>query len=146
MEKRFAFGKNWKRFVDYALDERRIEEAVKSLKEFMKISDFNGKTFLDIGCGSGLFSYAAYKLGAKEVISFDIDIQSVKCCELLKSRENNPKNWKVIHGSILDKEFIKKLPRADIVYSWGVLHHTGKMWQAIENAAKLVKPGGCFYI
>src|SRR5204863_6251832 len=34
----------------------------------------------------------------------------------------------------------------DIVYSWGVLHHTGAMWQALGNVAGLVAEGGTLFI
>ena len=46
----------------------------------------------------------------------------------------------------MDDEYMNNLSLFDIVYSWGVLHHTGDVWHAIENAASRVKPGGIFYI
>src|SRR5687767_14492573 len=101
---------------------------------------------MDIGCGSGVFSHAAYTLGASRIVSFDIDPLSVRCCELMKQRSSNPPHWDIRHGSILDPAFVRSLPKCDVVYSWGVLHHTGDMWTAIRNAASLVKPGGRFFI
>ncbi len=142
----FAFGKNWQSFLDHALNPGRIEEAVLSLQRFLGVASLEGKTFVDIGCGSGLFSLAAYKLGAAQIFSLDIDPDSVACTAELKRREGNPEKWTVTHGSILDKAFIDSIGQFDVVYSWGVLHHTGKMWQAIENACGLVQPGGVFYI
>ncbi|MBI4689943.1 MAG: class I SAM-dependent methyltransferase, partial [Nitrospirae bacterium] len=105
-----------------------------------------GMTFLDIGCGSGLFSLAAYRMGAKRITSFDLDPFSVRCCEYLKEKEGNPENWIISTGSVLDVSFLNMFEKADIVYSWGVLHHTGIMWQAIRNASNLVKPDGLFFI
>jgi len=142
----FSFGKNWQDFVKRYLTPERIKEAEKSLKDFTGLLTFKDKTFLDIGCGSGLFSYAAWRLGAKKIISFDIDVGSVRCCKLMREKAENPKNWQILRGSILNKKFLKKLEKANIVYAWGVLHHTGKMWQAIENSAKLVKLNGLFYL
>jgi 2-polyprenyl-6-hydroxyphenyl methylase/3-demethylubiquinone-9 3-methyltransferase len=142
----FSFGKNWQDFIRTSLTEERVSEAMKSLSEFLGMQRLDGLRFLDIGCGSGLFSLSAYRLGASEVVSFDFDPFSVKCCEYLREREGRPANWSVSEGSILDEAFLSTLGQADIVYSWGVLHHTGRMWQAIGNAAGTVRPGGVLFI
>jgi SAM-dependent methyltransferase len=141
----FSFGRNWQSFLK-CIDEPRIKIAEQSLLEFMSVEDLKGKTFVDIGCGSGLFSLAAYRLGAERIVSFDVDPFSVECCKYLQSNAGNPSNWVVETGSILDEQFVQTLGGFDVVYSWGVLHHTGKMWEAVENAAKLVNPGGLYYI
>jgi 2-polyprenyl-6-hydroxyphenyl methylase/3-demethylubiquinone-9 3-methyltransferase len=142
---RFEFGKNWAAFLR-ELDDDRISRAEESLKTMLKTQTLAGKTFLDIGSGSGLFSLAAKRLGAK-VRSFDYDPDSVGCTQELKRRyfENDPE-WTVQQGSVLDRAFLSALGKFDIVYSWGVLHHTGEMWKAIDNASTLVKPGGQFFI
>lgn len=142
----FSFGKNWQDFVHFHLTGERTAEAVRSLAEFLEVKRLDGLTFLDIGCGSGLFSLAAYRLGAKKIVSFDTDLFSVRCCEYLKEKEGNPENWVVAAGSILDEAFLRTLDKAAIVYSWGVLHHTGDMWRAIRNASSLAKPGGLLFI
>jgi 2-polyprenyl-6-hydroxyphenyl methylase/3-demethylubiquinone-9 3-methyltransferase len=142
----FSFGANWRWFLDQYMTDGQADEARESLSEFLGLSDLKGKTFLDIGCGSGLFSLGAHRLGAERVVSFDVDPQSVECCEHLWERAGKPDNWTVLSGSILDSAFVSNLPSADVVYSWGVLHHTGSMWEAIRNAAGLVPPGGYFYI
>ncbi|MEK6948743.1 MAG: class I SAM-dependent methyltransferase [Nanoarchaeota archaeon] len=142
----FSFGKNWQRYLKEAYNEKNVQLAKDSIKNFLGVENLNGKTFLDIGCGSGLFSLSAYQLGAKNVISFDVDKYSVECCEYLRDKVSKPENWQVYHGSILDDKFLATIPNADIVYSWGVLHHTGNMWAAIANAAKKIKEGGYFYI
>jgi 2-polyprenyl-6-hydroxyphenyl methylase/3-demethylubiquinone-9 3-methyltransferase len=142
---RFEFGKNWANFLK-RLDERRIQRAEKSLLDMLGLSSLQGKTFLDIGSGSGLFSLAARRLGAK-VHSLDYDPQSVACTRRLRETyfANDPA-WKVEEGSVLDDAYIRSLGQFDIVYSWGVLHHTGDMWRAIGNAAITVKDHGLFYI
>lgn len=141
----FSFGKNWQQYLKDSFNKKNVQLAKESIKNFLGVKNLKGKTFLDIGCGSGLFSLSAYELGAKNIISFDVDSYSVKCCNYLKSKVLNPKNWEIYHGSVLNKNFLSKLPKADIVYSWGVLHHTGNMWEAIENASSRVKDNGLFY-
>ncbi len=144
-KERFEFGKNWMSFLKN-LDEEKITQAEISLKEMLLVNDLQNKSFLDIGSGSGLFSLAAKRLGAK-VYSFDYDSNSYSCTKRLKDRYfNGDESWTVEKGSILDKSFIDKLGKFDIVYSWGVLHHTGKMWEALDNAGKLVKNGGLLFI
>jgi 2-polyprenyl-6-hydroxyphenyl methylase/3-demethylubiquinone-9 3-methyltransferase len=119
---------------------------MESLVNFTGFNTFKGKTFVDIGCGSGLFSLAAYKLGAKKIISLDVDTESVACCRKLFKREGKPSNWEVITGDVLSKEEMSRLGKFDIVYSWGVLHHTGNMWKGIANSCDLVKENGIFYL
>jgi 2-polyprenyl-6-hydroxyphenyl methylase/3-demethylubiquinone-9 3-methyltransferase len=144
-QNRFAFGKNWSRFLEN-LNEHRILEAEKSLKEKLNCVDLKGLVFLDIGSGSGLFSLAAYRMGAT-VYSFDYDQDSVECTKYLK-QQYAPKDdkWVVERGSVLDQDFLKKFGQVDVVYSWGVLHHTGYMYKAFENVAHLVKDGGALFI
>jgi 2-polyprenyl-6-hydroxyphenyl methylase/3-demethylubiquinone-9 3-methyltransferase len=141
-ERRFSFGKNWSEFLKHLAPER-VEEAKKSLIEFL--GSIEGKTFVDIGCGSGLFSLAAAQLGAKEVLSIDADEFSVGCANALKEKFNI-KNWTAKQGSVLDEKFIKGLGQFDIVYSWGVLHHTGDMYSAFNNVDFLVKQNGILFI
>jgi 2-polyprenyl-6-hydroxyphenyl methylase/3-demethylubiquinone-9 3-methyltransferase len=143
--KRFQFGKNWSRFLEL-LDDKRIEGAVASLQNMLGVEALAGRTFLDVGSGSGLFSLAARRLGAR-VHSFDYDPQSVACTAELRNRYfPHHDGWDVEGGSILDSTYLAGLSRYDVVYSWGVLHHTGEMWRAIENASRLVRPGGLFFI
>jgi len=142
---RFEFGKNWSRFL-VELNDRRIARAEESLREMLEIADLSGKTFLDIGSGSGLFSLAARRLGAR-VHSFDYDPHSVACARELRSRYfAGDQEWTIEEGSALDEEYIKSLGTFDVVYSWGVLHHTGDMWRALENAQLPVRAGGKLFI
>ena len=141
----FGFGENWARFLT-SLTDQQIEQATHGVRALLG-RDLRDKTFLDIGSGSGLSSLAARRLGAARVYSFDYDPQSVACTQELRRRFfPGDAAWTVSQGSVLDQAFLATLGQFDIVYSWGVLHHTGRMWVAIENAARLVRPGGLFVI
>lgn len=142
---RFAFGENWSRFLT-ELDDDRIHQAEQSLCDMLKVKTLQGKRFLDIGSGSGLFSLAARRLGAT-VHSFDFDPQSVACTNELKIRyfPSDPQ-WNVEQGSALDEKYISGLGRFDVVYSWGVLHHTGQMYKAFLSVIPTVATNGQLFI
>jgi SAM-dependent methyltransferase len=137
----FAFGENWS---DYAttIDEPRIASAVENLQRMLDRRDLKGVSFCDVGCGSGIHSLAALRLGAGPLLALDIDPKSVETCQkvLAKFAPASPASVKVGSAFQIDQVADK----FDIVYSWGVLHHTGDMWTAIKNVATLVKPGGYY--
>ena len=142
---RFAFGRNWQRFLRI-IDETRIERAEQALATMLRESTLAGKRFLDIGSGSGLSSLVARRLGA-QVHSFDFDPDSVACALELRRRyfPGDPA-WKIEQGSVLDEAYLASLGTFDIVYAWGVLHHTGRMWDAIDAATRRVGPSGKLFI
>lgn len=143
--KRFEFGANWSRFLS-VLNDERIAQAEKSLCNMLGVRDLLGMTFLDVGSGSGLFSLAARRLGAT-VHSFDYDPKSVACTRELKQRYfPHDSLWTIEEGSALDRDYLSRLGQFDFVYSWGVLHHTGAMWEGLGNVVPLVASGGRLFI
>jgi len=126
---RFQFGENWSRFLS-TVDERKISHATDRLYEL--VGDLTGKSFLDVGCGSGIHSLAAIRLGASRVLSFDYDAQCVACANEMKRLYAPLANWTSQQGSALDADFVCSLGKFDVVYSWGVLHHTGAMWRSLD--------------
>jgi SAM-dependent methyltransferase len=143
---RFAFGKNWASFIEHHFDDERVAITQTHLLKFLGRGSLEGLTFLDIGCGSGLHSLAAYRAGAARVISFDYDHMSVGTTRKLRALAGDPENWQVLQGSVLDADFMAGLGQFDIVYSWGVLHHTGDQWTALKHAAARMGAGGLFYV
>lgn len=140
-EDRFAFGANWKKFIAH-IDEERIQASIRDLRRLIQEETLDDKAFLDIGCGSGLSSLAAHRLGAR-VHSFDYDPNSVAATTAVRDRfAAHGRQWVVEQGSALDDGYMRALGCYDIVYSWGVLHHTGDMWRACDLAAKAVRDGG----
>lgn len=144
-DNRFAFGKNWARFLK-TIDEGRIQSAIDDLVTMLEVDSLAGRTFLDIGCGSGLMSLAARRLGAA-VHSFDYDTDCVNCARELRRRYfPNDGQWSIEQGSALDRPYLESLGSFDIVYSWGVLHHTGQMWEALNNACLPVEANGQLFV
>lgn len=142
---RFGFGKNWKSYIQ-TLTSESIAESRKAIVESLGRSDFNGVRVLDIGSGSGLSSLAFLEMGA-DVTAFDYDQDSFECTmSLLTEKAPSAAKWRALQGSVLDVEFMRSLGTFDLVYSWGVLHHTGAMWRAMDNTALAVKDGGILLI
>ncbi len=141
---RFEFGKNWESF-SFLIDEEAVRKAEDRMALFLGNRDLSGRTFLDVGCGSGLHALVALRFGAKEVVAIDVDPDSVSTAGTVLERNWPGTNKTVRQVSVFDLEK-ERFGEFDIVYSWGVLHHTGDMNRAIETAAKHVKPGGLFAV
>lgn len=142
--RRFEFGANWSRFLA-SLSEPQIEIATDALRN--KLGDLSGLSFVDVGCGSGLSSLAAMRLGAARVHSFDYDPQSVACTLELKRRYfARAENWTVEEGSVLDDEYLARLGKFNVTYSWGVLHHTGAMWRSLDNVSTMTGLGDRLFV
>jgi SAM-dependent methyltransferase len=143
----FSFGENWASFSQ-GLSEERIQQAIQSLVILFGESTLKGTSFLDIGCGSGLFSIAAARLGARKILGVDVDPLSVETSRRNAARwlKANDIEISFCQGSVLDENDVTAWGTFDVVYSWGVLHHTGNMWKALENASRTVKPNGWFVV
>jgi 2-polyprenyl-3-methyl-5-hydroxy-6-metoxy-1,4-benzoquinol methylase len=137
----FSFGANWRKFLA-TLTDQQIAEARRSLISSFAGNPIAGEAFIDVGCGSGLFSLGAIQLGCPRVVSIDVDPDALHCAQQLRDRFPSPAEWKIRSGSVLDEAFLRSLGTAPLVFSWGVLHHTGSMWKAISNTLTLVQPGG----
>jgi 2-polyprenyl-6-hydroxyphenyl methylase/3-demethylubiquinone-9 3-methyltransferase len=140
---RFSFGRNWQKYLD-DLPAGAADTMQAYVADWLG-SDLKGLHVVDIGSGQGLTSLSVFRLGAS-VVSFDLDPHSVAATRRLRESAGNPDSWRVERGSILDATFAGGLGTFDVVVSWGVLHHTGSLWVAIDAAAGLVAPGGRLWI
>jgi SAM-dependent methyltransferase len=142
----FDFGKNWADFVDKHFSEERVRIAQQHLLGFLQLPDLTGKRMVVIGCGSGLHSLAALRANAGELVSFDYSADAVATTRRLHALSGSPAHWHIEQGSVLDQPYMAGLGKFDIVYSWGVLHHTGDQWTALRHAAECVAPSGVLYV
>lgn len=139
-EQHFAFGENWLNFSK-KINEATIRSAEKEFNKLIWPDVIKGKRFLDIGCGSGLHSLIALIQGAGEVFAVDIDPVCVQTTRQVLSEQYDKNNWRSEEISVFDLTE-EQFGTFDIVYSWGVLHHTGDMHQAISKSLNMVSPGG----
>jgi SAM-dependent methyltransferase len=138
----FDFGSNWEEFSKRRVDRRRLELACESLQSLLEKRSIAGKSFLDVGCGSGLFSIAAHQLGATKVVGIDVNPH---CIEISQANRDLLAPGAAIEfhiASVLEPEELKRFGSFDLVYAWGSLHHTGSMWNAVHNVSRCVAPKG----
>lgn len=138
-KKHFAFGKNWDSYSQQ-IDSSHIESATSKLVDLIQLGNLDGMSVLDIGSGSGIHSLSLMMLGCEDLVAIDFDLDSVETTKRVLSLGTFQGKYQVFQADIL-----KTIPEIegvtfDLVYSWGVLHHTGQMMKAIENALKFVKP------
>jgi 2-polyprenyl-6-hydroxyphenyl methylase/3-demethylubiquinone-9 3-methyltransferase len=138
----FAFGRNWASYSTI-IDDARVAQAEDGLARLLGKDRLAGTTFLDIGCGSGLHAVAAARLGAARIMAVDLDPVAVETARavLRQYAPQTPADVRQVSVFELSPETSGTF---DIVYSWGVLHHTGAMHEALQRAAQMVAPGGHF--
>lgn len=143
----YSFGKKWLHFLRWDLNEKACRKSQEGLLKLLCTDSLAGKVFMDIGCGSGLASLAALRSGAAKVVAWDYDPDSVAASMFLRKKFGYTEDqWSVQQGNVLSKEFVQSLPEVDIVYSWGVLHHTGDVWKALSHVDIPLKSDGILVV
>lgn len=138
------FGKNFRDNLLADYNEDRLKETKEFICSYLEVKTLQGKTFLDAGCGSGVFTLAASLLGAK-VTSFDIDDIALENTKTLIS-QYHINNVNLLKGSVLDKNFITNIGKFDFVLCWGVAHHCGEMWRCLDLISDTVKMEGKLHL
>ena len=136
----FAFGENWASYAAL-INDAAIAESKRGLLKLIPHEQLQGRSFMDIGCGSGLHALAAAELGVGRILAVDIDPVSVETTRKVLSTRAASVPWQAENVSVFDLD-PSRFGTFDIVYSWGVLHHTGDMWAAVRKAAAMVAPRG----
>ena len=142
----FDFGKNWASYTDKVMDPKRVDAAVDSLNMLLAGESLSGRSFLDVGCGTGLFSAAATSLGARPILGIDVNPLCVEVSRRNQDTYGAKTEARFQTLSILDDAGVRAIPPFDVVYAWGSLHHSGRMWDAIRNTASRVAPAGTFIL
>lgn len=102
---------------------------------------FAGRSVLEVGCGGGRWTYALQRLGC-QITAFDASGEAV---EVVRQQVAQPPT------QVLQADLFSLPPELaacpyDLVFAWGVLHHTGDTCQALHTIAGLVKPDGVLYV
>jgi SAM-dependent methyltransferase len=128
--------RNWRENVDkFILDELQMTR-----------EQIRGKRVLDAGCGQGRWSYGFIKLGAT-VRGIDTSVSAIKYANEHLKRTTPPARFCVLN--VLDERQLSKVfnnAEFDIIWCWGVLHHTGDPEKGFDNLVKLLKPGGTIHL
>lgn len=138
----YQFGENWSSYSETITDDA-VAEAENGLLKLLTVEELQGRRFMDIGCGSGLHALAALRQGAATVYGVDIDKNSVETSKRVLERFAAESDCKIENVSVFDLKYPEG-DAFDIVYSWGVLHHTGALDAALRKAVEMVAPGGLF--
>jgi SAM-dependent methyltransferase len=120
---------------------RDIEQAKDRLEpyvhEFAEFSRWQDRDVLEVGCGVGTDSARFARHGAR-ITALDLSATSVALAQERLDREG-------LDGAVLRAD-AEALPfpdsSFDLVYSWGVLHHTPNTEQAIREVKRVLRPGG----
>lgn len=120
-------------WTDYPLE---LKGVLKHLEELFP-EGVKGKRVLDGGSGSGMVSVAFALMGA-DVTGVDI---TPKCVENgYKRAEHYGVKCKFINESLVTLDLSNE--HFDIIYSWGVLHHTEDARQSFFSLARHLREGG----
>ncbi len=110
---------------------------------FYSPEEVKGKTVLDAGCGTGVFSIIFARNGAAKVTGIDISPGSLGTARGLKEKfglaNAEFQQQDMLHLSFRDASF-------DIVWAWGTVHHTTDPLGAITELIRVLKPGGSLFL
>tara|TARA_Y100001968_G_scaffold332789_1_gene392263 strand:+ start:3321 stop:4262 length:942 start_codon:yes stop_codon:yes gene_type:complete len=144
-----SFSKQWDTYKEgrALLTDPKFKNNVTKIlcKEELLVDEswFKGKKVLDAGCGNGRWSYGFAKMGA-DITCIDINQSAIE--ETKKALVSFNVNKTFIQTSLEDLPNHLNDETFDLVFSWGVLHHTKKFNQSFENICRYCKEQGLLYL
>ncbi len=93
---------------------------------------------LDAGCGTGVCSLALAERAGR-VVAFDLSDGSLRTARRL-AEGAGAERFTFAQGSLLQLPF--RDAAFDLVWSWGVVHHTADPARALDELARVLRPGG----
>jgi 2-polyprenyl-6-hydroxyphenyl methylase/3-demethylubiquinone-9 3-methyltransferase len=136
----YSFGKNWLEYSQ-SINSIHVDHVTSDLSRLLNLKDLTQKSVLDIGCGSGVHDVGFYQLGCRNLTAIDYDQDCITATNQTLEKFCPGSGYKILQGDILSSK-TQSLGKFDIVYSWGVLHHTGNLLEAICKASTLVAREG----
>lgn len=145
IETRESFDYQWKNLsegLSLLSDESFQNTSVSFVEQYTGLSKawFKGKYVLDAGCGNGRWSWTLCSMDA-QVMAVDASESGV---EQTREACRDFPNFSAKPHNLLEKLNMKE--QFDLVYSYGVVHHTGNTWLAVQNLAECVKPDGYLFM
>ena len=111
------------------------------IPEFACFYLWQGKQVLEIGPGIGSDAAEFARNGA-DYYGIDYSDESVKLAQQRFKVEELEGTF--VCGDSSDVESYRTLPKMDLVYSYGVIHHFPAIDRIIDNVYNILKPGGEF--
>ncbi|CAE8675231.1 unnamed protein product, partial [Polarella glacialis] len=125
-----------------------VDAASAHMLDFLGRKDLRNLTFIDIGCGTGLNSWAALRAGASAVFCLDSDPKSLQMASRLRERaasfegqQSRISRWTVVDANIRDAKTLSSWHgRFDLVHSTGFLHRTKDGFAPVADLMRLLRP------
>lgn len=120
------------------ISKKRFNIYYSYLKKFCEFEDHSGEKVLEIGCGIGTDSVEYAKHGAN-VTALDLGQDQVDLTKL-NFKLHNLNYDEISIGNVEDLKFDDEV--FDLVYCFGVIHHTLDMQKAIDEIYRVLKKDG----
>ncbi|WP_130838529.1 class I SAM-dependent methyltransferase [Lachnoclostridium sp. Marseille-P6806] len=103
------------------------------------LPDLRGKTIVDLGCGTGIFTFLLEKSDPSKLIGIDLSEEMLQIARD-KAKVSNSKAEFILHDAATCKEVIEE--PVDFIFSSTTSHYIENLGHLFENVAKSLKDGG----